>query len=209
MHKTRNIGRPVGFGEKEMEGYFMLSNQDVAIAIANKLTGTQLRLWFYLKIIEKSADRVTQEKPTYRLLLNSDEIAAKIGSHADTVEKDLRILKKYGLIQQWLSLGKASPASSVERQIRDSLQEELGGLVEVITPAGRVDLLTNSEIIEIKNIKAWKAALGQILAYSSFYPQHQKRLHLFGTAKELKALTDIEATCLSFDIQVTGEEVKE
>jgi hypothetical protein len=41
-----------------------------------------------------------------------------------------------------------------------------------------------------------------------FYPiQHQKRLHLFGSAKELKALPDVEAAVLSFAVKVTGEEV--
>lgn len=69
------------------------------------------------------------------------------------------------------------------------------------------DLLTEAEIIDVKEVSNWKAARDQLLAYSGFYPQHQKRLHLFGTAKELEALADIEATCLNFGIKVTGEEV--
>ncbi|MGL5925123.1 hypothetical protein [Chroococcidiopsis sp.] len=95
----------------------------------------------------------------------------------------------------------------VEQQIRDYLHAQLGGLVEVATPSGRIDLLTKTEIIEVKRINEWKSALGQILIYSAFYPQHQKRLHLFGTARELEALADIEAAVISFEIKVTGEEV--
>lgn len=83
----------------------------------------------------------------------------------------------------------------------------MGRLVEVFTPAARVDLVTNTEIIEVKAVKDWKAALGQILIYSAFYPDHQKRLHLFGTAKELEALADIEAAVISFEVKVTAEEV--
>lgn len=48
---------------------------------------------------------------------------------------------------------------------------------------------------------------------SAYYPEHQKRLHLFGTAKQLEKLSDIEAACLAFEIPaivqvlVTDEEV--
>ncbi|MDJ0719082.1 MAG: hypothetical protein QNJ54_33460 [Prochloraceae cyanobacterium] len=75
---------------------------------------------------------------------------------------------------------KTSKINPVEYQIRDRLHQQSGGLKEVATPAGRIDLLTNTEIIEIKRIGDWKAALGQILVYSAYYPEHQKRLHLFG-----------------------------
>lgn len=74
-----------------------------------------------------------------------------------------------------------------------------------------IDLLTDCAIIEVKSlansIQGWKAALGQILVYSAFYPGHQKRIHLFGTAAELAKLADIQAACLGFDVCVTGEEV--
>lgn len=66
---------------------------------------------------------------------------------------------------------------------------------------------SETEIIEVKQINEWKSALGQILVYSGFYSQHQKRLHLFGSAKELKAVPDVEAAVLSFAVKVTGEEV--
>lgn len=53
-----------------------------------------------------------------------------------------------------------------------------------------------------------RVALGQILIYSGFYSQHQKQLHLFGSAKELEILADIRAACLSFDIQLTSKKVQ-
>ena len=43
--KKRNIRRSAGFDKKEMEGYFMIANKDAALAIINKLTGSQLRLF--------------------------------------------------------------------------------------------------------------------------------------------------------------------
>jgi len=75
-----------------------------------------------------------------------------------------------------------TPSNQPEKTIKLRLQSELGGKIEVKTPAGPIDLLTNNEIIEIKKVKNWKAALGQILIYGNYYPNHQKRIHLFGKA---------------------------
>jgi hypothetical protein len=97
MQKTRNIGRPVGFGEKEMEGYFMISNQDAAVAIINKLSGTQLRLWLYLMMVDSFADTTPDGEKVYHEIPSPAEIALKIGANAETVEKDMRVLRKHGL----------------------------------------------------------------------------------------------------------------
>lgn len=94
-----------------------------------------------------------------------------------------------------------------EAIVKNRLKDRIGGTPEVITPAGRIDLLTDSEVIEVKRIDEWKSALGQVLAYSAFLPNHTKRIHLFGTAQQLQKLLDIEAACLTFDVLVTGEEV--
>jgi hypothetical protein len=97
MQKTRNIGRPVGFGEKEMEGYFMISNQDAAVAIVNKLSGTQVRLWLYLMMVDSFADTTPDGEKVYHEIPSPAEIALKIGANAETVEKDMRVLRKHGL----------------------------------------------------------------------------------------------------------------
>lgn len=113
-------------------------------------------------------------------------------------------LQEHEALPDWL---KSRPVNGIEKKIRDHLKADLGGLSEVSTPACRIDLLTNTEIIEVKNLKDWKAALGQILVYSAFYREHQKRIHLFGSHTELEKLSDVESACLSFGIKVTGEEV--
>lgn len=94
---------------------------------------------------------------------------------------------------------------NTEQRVRDRLHQELGGQVEVTIAVGRIDLLTDTEIVEVKEFRDWKSALGQILAYGAFFPSHQKRIHLFGTAKQIAKLVDIEAACISFDVLVTGE----
>lgn len=206
MSRERTRHTPIGFGESEVRGYFRVTKRDAALAIAKQLTASQLRLWLYLMMIDPFADQNGSGDRIYHRIPTPDEMAEKIGSCVDTVEKDLRKLNAIGLLPKWFALRQLS-RTETERRIRDRLHEELGGLIEVATPAGRIDLLTDSEIIEVKAIKDWKAALGQVLVYSAFYPEHQKRLHLFGAGRELVALADIEAAVISFGIKVTGEEV--
>jgi hypothetical protein len=88
-----------------------------------------------------------------------------------------------------------------EKEIQLRLQTELNGEIEVKTKFGFIDLLTDTEIIEIKNGKSWKHGLGQLCVYSKFYPDHQKRLHLFNIEKDI----DIEKLCEEFNIKITYE----
>ena len=66
-----------------------------------------------------------------------------------------------------------------EYNIVCKLNIKLNGLLEVNTPCGKIDILTDNEIIEVKEYKLWKHALGQILSYSFYYPDKQKWIHLF------------------------------
>jgi len=93
-----------------------------------------------------------------------------------------------------------------EKRVRDRLQKSIGGIAEAETPVGRIDLLTDTEVIEVKRVEDWKGALGQVLAYQTFYPNHKARPHLFGCCTEK---TVIEQVCSGFGVKVTGEEVEE
>ncbi|MGL5926215.1 hypothetical protein [Chroococcidiopsis sp.] len=94
--------------------------------------------------------------------------------------------------------------SEPEKRIKFRLQSIVGGKTEVKTPLGRIDLLTDIEIVEVKPFKDWKAAIGQVLVYGSFYPNHKKRIHLFDR-QEQKTLNLIQEACAKYDIQVTFE----
>jgi len=61
-------------------------------------------------------------------------------------------------------------------------------LREVKTPAGKIDILTDLEVIEVKHYKNWKHALGQVLAYSTYYPEHTKVIYLFGNTHRSKTV---------------------
>ena len=91
-----------------------------------------------------------------------------------------------------------------EEYYRCKLHKKLGGVTEVCTPVGRIDILTSTEIIEVKDVKSWKSALGQIEVYSDYYPSHQKRLHLFGTCHS-SFLELIKQHCEKRSIKVTSE----
>lgn len=97
--KKRNIRRSIGFDNKEMEGYFMIANKDAALAIVSKLTGSQLRLWLYLMMIDSFADLTVDGEKVYHSIPSPQEIAIKIGASPETVGKDMRKLKKLGLYE--------------------------------------------------------------------------------------------------------------
>lgn len=92
----------------------------------------------------------------------------------------------------------------VEAAIEKAFVEYSGGQPQVVCPAGKIDVLTHDEVIEIKEVTQWKAALGQVLAYSAFYPNHGARLHLFGpSSAQTKKL--IESVCTGQGVTVTWD----
>jgi hypothetical protein len=95
---------------------------------------------------------------------------------------------------------------SIEKELQRKLQKQLNAQIEVKTPVGYADLLTDTEIIEIKEITNWKSALGQILSYGSFYPTHQKSLYLFNASESKMEpkmdTTEIERICGLYDVKV-------
>ncbi|MEB3161407.1 MAG: hypothetical protein VKL20_08105 [Synechocystis sp.] len=96
------------------------------------------------------------------------------------------------------------PKLHSEAWYRDRLAEKLRGEKEVFTPVGRIDIVTDTEIIELKNAKHWKGAIGQIKSYGKFYPDHQPRIHLFGEITKTK-LQQVQSICSAENIILTWE----
>jgi phage anti-repressor protein len=94
-------------------------------------------------------------------------------------------------------------STSREKAIADSLAMALNGVREVVVEHGRVDIVTNDEIIEVKTASKWKHALGQLLAYTTTYPQHRLRMHLFDC--DTINLIDIISVCGRYHVDVTTE----
>lgn len=66
--------------------------------------------------------------------------------------------------------------------------------LEVKTPVGNIDILTPTQLIEIKASKNWKAAIGQLQSYATYYPHHQKHLYLFGDLG-VESLAIVKSIC--------------
>jgi predicted DNA-binding transcriptional regulator AlpA len=192
--------------QTKISGKFYPLTSDVTTKLIQaKLTAAEWRIWCYLVTIEP-LDNCSSYPDTFNRDQNIDfsEVMNKCNCSRATFYRAIAKLHEIDALPQWFSV---KEYDNIEQKICRHLKDKLGGLTEVSTPAGRIDLLTDEEIIEIKRINDWKSALGQILVYSAFYPEHRKRIHLFGKCSELTKLPDIEAACLAFDVNVTAEEV--
>ena len=58
-----------------------------------------------------------------------------------------------------------SPCVRSEAWYRDKLASQLQGKTEVKTPVGRIDILTKTQLIEVKRVSGWKSAIGQVKSY--------------------------------------------
>ena len=90
--------------------------------------------------------------------------------------------------------------------VRDRLQSRLGGKVKAHTKQGLIDLLTETELIEVWASDRWLDGVGHVLAKSHKYPNHTKRLHLFGPDDSI--LEPIVESCEDWNIRVTFEKVE-
>jgi hypothetical protein len=163
------------------------------ILINPDITAPMYRTYLYLLDCD-----LTEQRPT------PDEICknARIGYRNlyDLVEK----MRPLTLVPEWLTLDPKS--RSIEAQIRDNLQAKVGGIAEASCIYGPIDLLTDTELIEVKRIDDWKTGLGQVVAKGLEYPNHQRHLYLFGQSKG--ALRNAKATCKALNITVSFEAVK-
>lgn len=108
---------------------------------------------------------------------------------------------------RWLSQSKNKAASGIsECSIRDCLAEKMQGEIEVPCRAGIVDIITSSEIIEVKKIKHWKAAIGQALVYACEFKELKPRIHLFGKASADYKLMIVEF-CSKLSVSVSFEDI--
>jgi hypothetical protein len=88
----------------------------------------------------------------------------------------------------------------IEKMLQLYYKSQMGGEIEVETPFGYIDLITDTKIIEIKNALHWKHALGQILSYSNFFPSHEKWIYLFDMKDSL--YEQIEILLKKFDVHL-------
>lgn len=180
------------------ESFYPLTSKSLEKLYQANLTAAEWRLWTYLVVTDPWGDN-------YKDLPDTLTIMEKVGIKKSTFYAAIAKLDKAGLLPDWFEV---ETYENPEFQVVQRLQAKLGGQTEIVTAVGRIDLLTETEIIEVKQVSDWKAALGQMLTYSAFFPEHTKRIHLFGDCtSERKEL--ISSTVLSFGVTATFEEVKD
>ena len=146
---------------------------------------------------------VLQKAIRLRMQLTADEIMERAGISRSAYTTAVTKLDELALLPDWCKIQRKNQP---ERAVRDRLQSQLGGKVEAYTKFGLIDLLTETELIEIKVAHRWKDAIGHIVAKSEKYPNHKKRLHLFGIQEPI--LDNIQDICDRLGIQVTFELVE-
>ena len=146
---------------------------------------------------------VLQKAIRLRMPLTADEIMERAGISRSAYTTAVTKLDELSLLPDWCKIQRKNQP---ERAVRDRLHAKLGGKVEAYTKFGLIDLLTETELIEIKVAHRWKDAIGHIVAKSEKYPNHKKRLHLFGSQEPI--LENIQEICDRLGIQVTFELVE-
>lgn len=96
-----------------------------------------------------------------------------------------------------------------EASVRDALAAAEGGETEITVSSGLIDVLTSSEVIEVKVFNNWKHAIGQARIYYYDYPTKTRRIHLFAEAHQEQAMGKLFQKhgvidkCNSEDVRVT------
>ena len=75
-----------------------------------------------------------------------------------------------------------------------------------VTPVGIIDILTEDKMIEIKAWSGWKTALGQMLAYGRFYPEHEKIVYFYGSKIPDSTLEVLKDTYEIYNISIMTKE---
>lgn len=78
-----------------------------------------------------------------------------------------------------------------------------GGRREVKCTTGRIDVLGDSEVVEVKRASLWKSGLGQLLAYAVDHPDKTRRLHLFQC--DGRDLDLVRRVCAVYGVDVTTD----
>jgi hypothetical protein len=122
--------------------------------------------------IQKATDCNTASKPASAEQGNAYEIKL-VGLKKVAVKSD-KFSKQY----PESSLAENRTQAELEKSIELSIL--LDGSREVKTIDGRIDVLTNDFVIEVKEAKNWKHAIGQVFIYQHHYPDRRAAVFLFG-----------------------------
>lgn len=99
----------------------------------------------------------------------------------------------------------AKTKNFLESQIQEKLAVRFGCKREVSCAYGRVDLLSDDILIEVKTATQWKSAVGQALVYASFFPGRRNIVYLFNLPDKFD-IKGVRQSCSSLGIEVMTED---
>jgi hypothetical protein len=115
------------------------------------------------------------------------------------------------------ALQRATP-ERLEKAVQDMLVKREGGQIWVKLESGTIDVVTSTDMIEVKHWKQYKHAIGQILMYerdviAAYGSKRNKRVHLFWKPFEEqpsdRQRRQIETECSQRGVSVTWHEWSE
>lgn len=144
---------------------------------------------------QEAKDKLTKNPKIFRETLDY-----KKGHHQRRFEKFWLTLDCYEKLKQH----KSSYNQLHQKTIEELIQNEKLVLSKDTRkiPPGEIDILTVTEVIEVKDAEKWKHAVGQVSIYKNYYPEREARIHLYGEAnKPFKNL--VEENCQKLNIKVS------
>jgi hypothetical protein len=94
----------------------------------------------------------------------------------------------------------------VEWDYKNYYRRKFNGVVEAETPVGKIDILTRTKLIEIKQADMWKMGVGQLMTMGLHYPDRQKVLILINyipiLATQFSKKEVVEEHCQNLGIEV-------
>ncbi len=191
--------------------------------------GKQFKGWSRLNIAEEIMEEIILQNPTIKeikMTINGGSNQKITGTYVHPqllTHVAMWISPKFQVkigawIEQWKSFSPQnsdlyltsilsldpSQSDQMEARVKQKLLKKyVGARCEVKTDHGYIDMVHDWVIIEIKNIKNYKNAVGQIIAYKMCLPTHRMRIVLFHEEmkvdEHLKGL--INDLCFSLGIE--------
>lgn len=84
--------------------------------------------------------------------------------------------------------------SNIKKKIKLNLSVEINARIDIHTPGGTIDLVTDTSIIDIQEYNNWYAGLCNILDLSVYFPKKQKIIYLYG-CKNASINNAVEQSC--------------
>jgi hypothetical protein len=106
-----------------------------------------------------------------------------------------------------------SSSQSAKAEIKQS-EAEVQARLESVLGAGHkagvtgiVDIWTEDMIFEIKDVRNWTQAIGQVAHYATEYPNHRKIVYLFGKWTDKFSWPTIQEVCRNCGVEVMRDDI--